>query len=158
MGKDFHDFFSSEMGAGSGAVWARYRGLAPRTGVVELKSEDWGLDSPPIILGSFVLFEKFTISLTDTVLTPFGKIHVPRRINQVQLVSLPVLRLIQHRHRMRLDRDAPFLLQVHRIQQLILHLPRRDRPRPMQQPVRKRRLPMINMGDDAEISYMRRVH
>jgi hypothetical protein len=28
----------------------------------------------------------------------------------------------------------------------------------MQQPVRKRRLPMIDMGDDAEISYMRCVH
>jgi hypothetical protein len=28
----------------------------------------------------------------------------------------------------------------------------------MQEPVRKRRFPMINMGDDAEISYVRCVH
>jgi hypothetical protein len=28
----------------------------------------------------------------------------------------------------------------------------------MEQPVGKRRLPMINMGDDAEISYVRCVH
>ena len=59
---------------------------------------------------------------------------------------------------MRLDGDAALLLQVHRIEQLVLHLARRDGARPVQQPVRKRRLPMIDMGDDAEISYMRCVH
>src|ERR1035437_6374303 len=80
------------------------------------------------------------------------------RINEVQLVSLPILRRVEHGHRVRLDGDAPLFLEVHRIEQLVLHLTRRDGARPMQQPVRKRRLPMIDMGDNAEISYVRCVH
>ena len=40
-----------------------------------------------------------------------GKIHVARRINQVQLVSLAVARLVTHRDRMRLDGDAAFASQ-----------------------------------------------
>ena len=40
----------------------------------------------------------------------------------------------------------------------VLHIARGDSAGPMQKPVRKRRLPMVNMGDDAEISNMRCVH
>ena len=87
-----------------------------------------------------------------------GEIHVPRRIDQVQLVSLAILRLVRHRDRVRLDGDAALPFQVHRIEQLVLHVARGDGAGPVQQPVGKRRLPMINMGDDAEISYMRCVH
>ena len=87
-----------------------------------------------------------------------GEIHVPGRVDQVQLVGLAVLGLVKHRDRVRLDGDAALLLQVHRIEQLVLHLARRDGAGPVQQPVGKRRLPMINMGDDAEISNVRCVH
>jgi hypothetical protein len=41
---------------------------------------------------------------------------------------------------------------------LILHIPGRDRARALEQPVRKRGFPMVNMGDDAEISNVRCVH
>ena len=54
-----------------------------------------------------------------------GEIHVAGRVDQVQLVGLAVLRLVKHRHRMRLDGDAALPLQVHRIEQLILHVARR---------------------------------
>ena len=87
-----------------------------------------------------------------------GEIHVPRRVDEVQLVSLAVLGLVKHRHRVGLDGDAALPLQVHRIEQLVLHVARRDGAGPVQQPVRKRRLPMVNMGDDAEISNMCCVH
>ncbi len=87
-----------------------------------------------------------------------GEIHMAGRVNQVQLVSLAVLGLVKHGDRMGLDRDAALLLQVHRIEQLVLHLARGNGAGAMQQPVGKRRLPMINMGDDAEISYVRCVH
>src|ERR1035437_9563506 len=69
-----------------------------------------------------------------------------------------VFRSVEHGHRVRLDGNAPLLLQIHRIEQLVLHFARRNGAGPMQQPVRKRRLPMIDMGDDAEISYVRCVH
>ena len=80
------------------------------------------------------------------------------RVNQVQLVSFSIAGLVKHGDRMRLDGDAALLFQVHRIEQLVLHLARGDGSGPMQQSVRKRRLPMVNMGDDAEISNVRRVH
>ena len=56
------------------------------------------------------------------------------------------------------DRDPALFLKIHRIEQLILHLPGRDRARAMQQSVRKRGLPMVNMGDDAKISNVCCVH
>src|SRR5947209_871287 len=59
---------------------------------------------------------------------------------------------------MRFDRDATLFLEVHRIEQLVLHLARRDRTGPVQQAIGKRRLPMIDMGDDAEIADVRCVH
>ena len=56
---------------------------------------------------------------------------------------------------MELDRDAPLLLQVHVVQDLVeLHLACRDGTGPLQQPVRDRGLPVIDVGNDAEISDM----
>src|ERR1043166_3601730 len=54
--------------------------------------------------------------------------------------------------------DAALFLEVHRIEQLILHLASCDGAGAMQKPVGKRRFPMVNMGNDAEISYVRCVH
>jgi len=39
-----------------------------------------------------------------------------------------------------------------------VHIPGGNGARPVQEPIRKGRFPMINMGDNAEISYMCRVH
>ena len=83
---------------------------------------------------------------------------MPGRINQVQLVRFAILGIVEHRHRMRLDGNAPLFFQVHRIEQLILHLAGGDRASPVQEPIRKRRLPMINMGDDTKIPDMCCVH
>ena len=52
-----------------------------------------------------------------------GKIHVARGINKVELVSLTILGLVIHGHRMGLDGDSTFLFQIHGIQQLRLHIP-----------------------------------
>src|SRR5262245_10995717 len=59
---------------------------------------------------------------------------------------------------MRLDRDATFAFEVHRIENLILHFPIGDRAGTMQQSIRQRCLAMIDVRDDAEIANMRCVH
>ena len=86
------------------------------------------------------------------------KIDVTRGVDQVQFVSFTALRLIQHGDRVRFDGNPPLLFEVHRIEQLIFHLARGDRARPVQQSVRKCGLPVIDMGDDAEISNVCCVH
>src|SRR6185503_12820145 len=62
------------------------------------------------------------------------------------------------RDRVRLDRDATLLLQIHRVEKLGRHVAGGDGAGPMQQPVGERGFPVVNVGDDAEISYVRRVH
>src|SRR5436190_6846192 len=83
---------------------------------------------------------------------------MPWSIDQVQFVRFTILRLVIHRDRMSLDRDAAFPLQVHRIEQLVLHLPRGNRASAMQQPIAQRGLPMIDMGDNTKISDVRCIH
>src|SRR5690348_10706796 len=59
---------------------------------------------------------------------------------------------------MRLDGDPALPLQVHGIEDLLLHLPRADRPGELQQTVRERRFAMIDMRDDRKISDVLTVH
>lgn len=87
-----------------------------------------------------------------------GKIDVARGVDEVQFIDLAVLGLVAHGDGMGFDGDAPLPLQIHGIEQLLLHVARRDGAGGGQQPIRKRRLPMVNMGDDAEISNVRYFH
>ena len=75
------------------------------------------------------------------------------RVDQVQLVALPV-----HAHRLRLDRDAAFALELHGVEHLVAHLARRDRVRELEDAVGERRLAMVDMGDDREVADVRLVH
>jgi hypothetical protein len=59
---------------------------------------------------------------------------------------------------MGLDGDATFPFEIHRIEQLILLIARGDGAGAMQEPVRKRGLPVVDVGDNAEIAYVRWVH
>ena len=102
--------------------------------------------------------EQGALARAQTARDFVGKVNVTGRINQVQLVGLAVPGLVQHRDRMRFDGDAAFAFQVHRIEQLLLHLAVRNGPGPVQQAIRERRLSVINVGDDAEITYVRCVH
>src|SRR5271165_6778346 len=53
---------------------------------------------------------------------------------------------------MRLDRDAPLPLQIHRVEQLILLIPLFNGPGRLEQPIRQRGLAVIDMRDDAKIT------
>ena len=86
------------------------------------------------------------------------KIHVPGRINQIELIGLAVLRRVHHAHRVSLDGDAALPLQVHGIEHLGLHLARGERASEFQKAVGQSRLPVINMRDDREVAKKGCVH
>ena len=82
-----------------------------------------------------------------------GEVDVTGRVDQVQLVPLP-----EHAHGLRLDRDPALALELHRVEQLLLHVPGGDRVGQLQDPIGQRRLPMVDVGDDREVADVCLVH
>ena len=80
------------------------------------------------------------------------KIDVPRSVEQVEPVCLPAFRLVAHRHRVRLDRNPPFALQVHGVQELVLFFALLDRAGAFEEAVGEGALAVVDVGDDAEIT------
>ena len=64
------------------------------------------------------------------------------------------MRFIIQPHRRHFDRNAAFPLDVQRIKKLLLHVPPLDGSGEFQQSIGKRRLAVVNMGDDAKIANM----
>ena len=58
----------------------------------------------------------------------------------------------RHAHRLALDRNSTLALDVHTIEVLVAHLARFDNSGQLEHAIRERRLPMIDMGDDAEVT------
>ena len=63
------------------------------------------------------------------------EVYVARGVDQVHAVGLAVQGLILHQDRVGFDGDAPFPLQIHIVQQLVLHLPVGDCMAFLHQPV-----------------------
>ena len=80
-----------------------------------------------------------------------GEVHVTGRVDHVERVG-GALVCPRHAHSLTLDRDAALALDVHAIEVLVAHLARLDDAGQLEHAVRERRLPMINMGDDAEVT------
>ena len=87
-----------------------------------------------------------------------GEVDVARRVDQVELILLAVLRLVIQPNSMGLDRDAALALQVHRVENLLHHFALRQGPGVLEQAVGKRRLAVVDMRDDREISDVLGVH
>jgi hypothetical protein len=77
---------------------------------------------------------------------------VARRVHQVELVGLAVLVAVVEAHGLRLDGDAALALDVHGIEDLLLHLPVRDVAAQLDEPVGQRRLAVVDVSDDREIA------
>lgn len=73
---------------------------------------------------------------------------MPRRVDQVEGIDISILRLVLHRHWMRFDGDAALALQIHGIEQLLLHLAVFNRMREFHHAVGQRRLSVVDMRDD----------
>src|SRR5688572_10237230 len=78
---------------------------------------------------------------------------MPRRVDEIEHELLPLM-LMKHRYGRGLDGDSALAFQVHVIENLVLKLALRDRPRAHQQPVRQRALPMVYMCDNRKIPYL----
>ncbi len=87
-----------------------------------------------------------------------GKIHVPGSIQEVELVHFAIPGEVVHAHRMGLDGDAALAFQIHGVQHLGLHLPRRQRAGQFEQAVGKGGFAVVNVGDDREIADVLAIH
>jgi hypothetical protein len=81
-----------------------------------------------------------------------GEVHVSGRVDEVELILLAALRLEAECDALCLDGDAPLTLQVHRVEDLRLHLASLEPSALLDEPVGQRRLAVIDMGDDGEIA------
>ena len=81
-----------------------------------------------------------------------------RGVDEVERVDLPVLRGVVEGDGAGLDGDAALALEVHIVEDLILHLARGDGVALFQQAVRQRGLAMVDMRDDAEVADVFFVH
>ena len=80
------------------------------------------------------------------------EVHMARRVDEVELVILPVLCRIVQGNGARLDGDAALALQLHVIQKLGLHLALVHGLGTFQDAVGQGGLAVVDMGDDAEIA------
>ena len=81
-----------------------------------------------------------------------GKVDMPGRVDEVEHIGLAVSRLVVEADGLGLDRDAALALDVHRVEDLVLHLAVGDRAAKLDQPVGQRRLAVVDMRDDREIA------
>ena len=81
-----------------------------------------------------------------------GEVDVAGRVHEVEDIGLAVLGPVFEPHRLRLDGDAALALDVHGIEHLLDHVALRHRPGLLDEPVGERRLAMVDMGDDREVS------
>ena len=86
------------------------------------------------------------------------KIDVPRRVDQIQPVLVPVPRVVMQANAFRLDGDAALALQIHGVEHLRGHLALREGAGALEQAVGQRGFPVVDVCDDAEIPNVLGIH
>ena len=76
------------------------------------------------------------------------EIHVAGGIDEVELVGLAVFRGVIQRDAVGLDGDPALAFQIHRVQYLGGHLPLGEPPTDLDEAVGKRRLAVVDMGNN----------
>jgi hypothetical protein len=82
------------------------------------------------------------------------EVHVARGVDEVQGVGFSVLRLIEDLDGAGLDGNAPLPLQIHIVQQLVLHLPLRHGVALLQQAIRQRGFAVVDVGNNGKVADM----
>ncbi len=83
-----------------------------------------------------------------------GKVDMAGRVDEIEDIVLAILGLVIEADRLRLDGDAALALDVHRIEHLRAHLALAEAAGRLNQPIGKRRLAVVDMGDDGEVADM----
>ena len=78
-------------------------------------------------------------------------------INEVQLVYLAVFGLVIQRHAVRFNGDATLALKIHGVQYLSLHFALAQTATHLDKTVCQRRLAMVDVGNDGEITDMTQI-
>ena len=81
-----------------------------------------------------------------------GEVDVAGGVDQVEDVFETILGLIVQAHRLGLDGDAPFALDLHIVEHLLLHLPGGQAAGFLDQAVGEGGLAVVNMGDDGKVA------
>jgi hypothetical protein len=77
---------------------------------------------------------------------------VAGRVDQVQDVGVAVLRRVVDADGVGLDGDAALALDIHGVEQLLLHVALGHRAGQLDQPVGEGGFPVVDMGDDGEVA------
>ena len=75
------------------------------------------------------------------------EVDVAGRVDEVELMALP-----GDAHRLGLDRDPAFPLEIHRVEQLLAHLAAGDGLGQLEDAIGKRRLAVVDVRDDREVA------
>ena len=75
-----------------------------------------------------------------------------RRINEVQLVSMPIMGFIGGSHRMSFYGNPPLTFKIHIVQDLITSFSCRHRTSQLQETIGKGGFTVIDMGDDRKVA------
>ena len=77
-----------------------------------------------------------------------GKVHVARRIDQIELIRLAIVGVIGHANGIGLDRDAALALDIHGVEQLRLHVALVDGMGELENAVTDRGLAMVDVRNN----------
>ena len=80
------------------------------------------------------------------------KIHVARRIDQIQAIGIAIFGFVIQAHGVCFDGDAALAFEVHVIEHLLGHITSGDGAGELKQAICQRRFAMIDMRDDREVS------
>lgn len=83
-----------------------------------------------------------------------AEVNVPRGVDHVEYIRLPIGVGVVHLDGVALDGDASLALEIHIVELLIHLLPLIDGLGVVKQPVRESTLAVVDVGDDAEITDM----
>ena len=79
------------------------------------------------------------------------------RIDQVQNVGLAVLGRVFNPHSIGLDGDPAFALDIHRVKQLLFHIPLGHSAGQLDQPIRQGGFAVVDMRHDGEVTNARKL-
>ena len=82
------------------------------------------------------------------------EVDVARRVDQIEVVDLPVAGLVGQRRGLRLDGDAALALEIHRVEHLRFHFAVGQAAADLDDAVGERRLAVVDVRNDREVTNM----